>query len=191
MTTKHVVADDVFGTIAKRQWELNRRVLEGTLDPEWVASELQRVIEGQGIAEVYHVVVDYSQSLADMIAACHCYWVNDDITQNHFPILGEGKIENYLVLVHLNRFASTEEVLKELDGRGLRAVTIVELLAFGAKFPDKQREFPIISLGSVWQRQDGHRLVAYLHERSSMRGLYLYDFEDHWHGCCRFLALRK
>ena len=46
MTTKHVVANDVLGKIAKRWWEVFRRVMEGTLDPEVVADGLQRIAEG-------------------------------------------------------------------------------------------------------------------------------------------------
>lgn len=191
MTTKHVVADDVFGTIAKRQWELNRRVLEGTLDPAWVASELQRVVEGRGSNEVYHVIVDYGMSLADMIWAGKYDWVNSDITSEHFPITGSGKIEGDLVLVHLNRSASTDEVRKELESRGLRPATIAELLAFGVKYPNKQREFPIIALGSVWQRPVGRCHVAGLGGSASRRDLRLYWCEDGWDGGCRFLASRK
>jgi hypothetical protein len=142
-------------------------------------------------AEVFKVVVDYSQTLADMIAAGKYDWVNSDITQEHFPVKGEGKVESELVLVHLNRTASTEEVLKELDNRGLQPATIAELLAFGAKYPDKQKEFPIIALGSVWQPPHGHRLVAYLHEHASDRHLYLFWYERGWPGSSRFLASRK
>lgn len=45
MTTRVVVTDDKLGQVATKQWELFRRVKEGTLDPEWVAAELQRIIE--------------------------------------------------------------------------------------------------------------------------------------------------
>lgn len=47
MTTKHVVADDLLGKLSRKQWELQRRVQEGTLSAEKVLSELQRLIEGQ------------------------------------------------------------------------------------------------------------------------------------------------
>lgn len=47
MTTKHVVADDLLGQVARKQWELTRRVLEGTLDPERVLQSLQQLVEGR------------------------------------------------------------------------------------------------------------------------------------------------
>ena len=46
MTTKHVVADDQLGQIARRWWEVNRRLMEGTLNPTLVAHNLQVTIEG-------------------------------------------------------------------------------------------------------------------------------------------------
>ncbi len=47
MTTKHVVANDALGKITKRWWEVIRRVMEGTLDPDVVADSLQRIVEGK------------------------------------------------------------------------------------------------------------------------------------------------
>jgi len=47
MTTKHVVADDILGQVARKQQELTRRVLEGTLDPKRVLQALQQLIEGR------------------------------------------------------------------------------------------------------------------------------------------------
>ena len=46
MTTKHVVANDALGKITKRWWEVLRRVMEGTLDPDAVATALQKIAEG-------------------------------------------------------------------------------------------------------------------------------------------------
>lgn len=45
--TTHVVADDVLGGVARKQWELDRRVLEGSLDPAYVTAALQEVLEGK------------------------------------------------------------------------------------------------------------------------------------------------
>src|SRR3989344_693600 len=46
MTTKHVVANDGLGKITKRWWEVLRRVMEGTLEPDAVATALQKIAEG-------------------------------------------------------------------------------------------------------------------------------------------------
>lgn len=45
MTTKHVVEDGVLGKIARKQWEIQRRILEGTLSPDEVIRRLQSIVE--------------------------------------------------------------------------------------------------------------------------------------------------
>lgn len=141
--------------------------------------------------EVFQVVVDYSQTLSDMIASGHYDWVNSDITKEHFPITGNGTVDLTPELIHFGKSMGTDNVLKDLDSRGLRPATLSELLAFGAKFPEKQREFPIIGLGSVWTFSDGHRRVPFLCEDVALRELSLYWDDGGWIGDGRFLAVRK
>jgi hypothetical protein len=43
--TTHIVADDTLGTISRRMWEVQRRLLEGTLEPSFVARNLQSIVE--------------------------------------------------------------------------------------------------------------------------------------------------
>src|SRR3989344_911221 len=43
--TTHIVADDTLGTISRRMWEVERRLLEGTLEPSFVARNLQSIVE--------------------------------------------------------------------------------------------------------------------------------------------------
>lgn len=45
--TAHVVDHDTLGRISRKQWELTRRVLEGTLDPNQVEQALQGIIENR------------------------------------------------------------------------------------------------------------------------------------------------
>ena len=45
--TTHIVADDTLGTISRRMWEVQRRLLEGTLDPSFVARNLQSIVEAK------------------------------------------------------------------------------------------------------------------------------------------------
>ncbi len=47
--TKHIVADDILGTISRRSWEIQRRVMEGTLDPSFVTRNQQRIAEAQEV----------------------------------------------------------------------------------------------------------------------------------------------
>lgn len=194
--TRKRVTDEEYGMLSRRLTELSRRVDEGTLPFEATMAGLQRLVEGQEIndqktGEVFQVIINYSKTFANMIKTGKYDWVNNDITQEHFPITGEGTIELKAELIHFGKTMSTDNVLKELDRRGLRPATLPELLAFGEKYPEKQREFPVVSLGSVWTVSSGNRRIPYLDESDSERSLYLnwYDFD--WDDGCRFLAVRK
>lgn len=48
--TKHVVADDALGMVNRRRWEIERRLMEGTLDPSFVARNFQTIAEGSDVA---------------------------------------------------------------------------------------------------------------------------------------------
>lgn len=144
----------------------------------------------------FKVTVDYSQSIAEMVAAGKYDWKNDDITEKHFPSpkLPAGfptKVELNLELIHFNRVISSDEALAELKKQGLRPATLRELLAFAVSYPEKQREFPIVALGSVWRRWDGSRCVPCLWGGSVGRYLGLGYFGDGWGGYDRFLAVRE
>src|SRR3989338_249854 len=71
----------------------------------------------------FSILVDYTQSLAQMIAAGKYDWVNSDITDQHFPppsiptglpVMAEIKLE----LLHFNRPISSKEALNEMDKQG-------------------------------------------------------------------------
>lgn len=142
-------------------------------------------------ASAFTVVVDYTKSLADMIAAGRYDRQNDNITAKHFLVSGSGQVTVGLELVHFGKDMSTEDVLVELDKRNLRPATLPELLAFGAKYPDEQRKYPIIALGSVWSDWSGGRSVVCLAGRAGGRGLNLRYSDRGWNDQCCFLAASK
>lgn len=199
--TRKSVLDEQYGQLWRRLEEVARRVDEGTIQFEPTMAYLQAIVEerlGGAIPPVpvpanpCPVVVDYDLSLADMIATGIYDWTNSDITAEHFPFIGEGKAEMAIELVHFGRIIEDgDECLRELDKMGLRAATLPELLAFGAKYPDMQRRFPVVALGSIWQRRDGDRNVPALWERDRGRRLDLRWFEHRWREHCRFAAVRK
>ncbi len=146
--------------------------------------------DGRKTVNGYLVTVDYRQSLKAMIQAGHYDWVNSDITEKHFPV-ASGPTEVSIELIHFDRAMTSEEVLAELDRRGLRPATLPELLAFGAKYPQKQREFPIVALASVWRYWVGGRRVPYLWSNAVERSLDLDWLDLRWGAHCRFAAVRK
>ncbi len=93
--------------------------------------------------------------------------------------------------VHLNRDATAWAVLAEMDHLGLRPALFPELLAFAVKYPDEQRKFRIVALGSIMILYD-RRWVAYLGEDDHERDLDLSTIVGiDWSMGTRFLAVRK
>ncbi len=92
--------------------------------------------------------------------------------------------------VHLDRDASNDEVLAEIDKRGLRPALPEELFAFNATYPEEMTKFPIVALGSGAD-VCGHCNVAYLWCTDPGRSLDLNYVDFGWHDHYRFLAVRK
>lgn len=145
----------------------------------------------QKAKDIFRVLVDYYRSLEDMIAAGKYDYANPDINAKHFPVAKHGKEDVAVELVHFDRNISSDEAIPELDKMGFRPATLPELLAFGEKYPDVQRRFPVVALGSVWLRLSGRRNVACLWGDSTERGLTLSWFEGDWLARYRFASVRK
>jgi hypothetical protein len=103
---------------------------------------------------------------------------------------GKGKVDVNLELVHFNKRINSDDAIAELKRQGLRPATLWELLAFGSAYKEKQREFPIVALGSIW-RDLGDRHAPCLWSNSDERYLYLYWYDDEWYGYCRFAVVRE
>ena len=145
---------------------------------------------GVALPEQLMLSVDYSRSLEVMIAAGHFDWTNSDITAKRFPVVGKGVEQFEAKLFHFNRNVSSEQAVEAIKADGWEPAQIEHLLAFGEKYPEEQRKYPIIALGSV-ARVGGHRRVPCLHRRGAERYLYLRWWDYGWFGYFRFLAVRK
>lgn len=164
--------------------------LRRILSDKSVARQIAELLVDKPADVTYPLEIDYTQSLEAMVAAGRYDYVNPDITADHFPVAsGEKSVE--AVLVHLDRNASDEEVLRELDRRGLRPGTLRELAVFGEQHSDEQRQYPIVALGSVWTAPQGHRNVGSLWENPGNRKLYLHWLGSDWNPNYRFLGVRK
>ena len=143
------------------------------------------------LGNIFSLTLNYYLPLAEAIARGKYDGVNSDIPEEHFPKTRTGTTElEEAQLVHFNRPIDSDDALKELDKMGLRPGELPELLAFGAKYPEKQKEFPIIALGSVWRRR-GLRDVPVLWSDSGGRNLLLLWYDSWWFDSYRFLAFRK
>jgi hypothetical protein len=166
------------------------RFLRGELMvSERIGSELKK-------GDVFRLTVDYSQSLEEMVAAGHYDWKNGNITAKRFPIVGKGVVKFESHYFHFDRNISSESAVKEIEGADTAnpwsPAKAEHVLSHGKTFPDEQRKFPIIGLGSV-AKVYGYRLVPVLDGDDSKRSLYLnlHLWNADWHPAVRFLAVRK
>ncbi|MBW3537948.1 hypothetical protein KY386_00470 [Candidatus Parcubacteria bacterium] len=178
---------------AVRSNQLFEMFKTGVRPAEEVLALLQRGINGQFTDALLSgncpLVIDFDRSIAEMVAAGGYDHANDDITYEHFPVSESGTVKACAIFVHLNRVVTDAEVvLAEIDRLGLRPGTMPELLALGAHYPDLQRQFPIVALGSVWTNPHGRRGVGCLWSSSPLRYLDLHWFGDRWYSHDRFLA---
>ncbi len=141
--------------------------------------------------EVLTVTVNRDRTIADSVVAGKYTYQNNDINDTNFPRTGAGTESTEIILVHFDKSISTEKALAELEKRNLRPADVQELLAIGEQHPEKQRQFPIICLGSVWQNSDGDRYVPCLGRNGSDRELDLGGVGFDWLDVCRFAAVRK
>lgn len=150
------------------------------------------------LSDIRPVTVDYGSPQSDeeraqlftaMIAACGFDYVNPNITVANFPLSGTVQVEEEIIVLHFNRDIGSEAVIAEMAKLGLEPARLEHACAFGKKYPDVQREYPIVFLGSSCL-VDGHRHVPCLYGYDSLRRLYLHCFDYGWHGLYRFAAVR-
>jgi hypothetical protein len=135
--------------------------------------------------EARTVTVDYRQTLEQMIAAGGYDHVNRHITQSSFPVAPGGDAERELTLVHIGRVVSTDELMHELEDLAVRSGRIEELLAFGAAYPQAQRQYPIVAVGAL----DEYHRRPFLWGSPRVRHHDLRFDEKIWGGNIRFLTV--
>lgn len=162
-----------------------------TPDGEKILDEFIKLIVG-GTRQTFKVLVDYTKTLAEMIKAGQYDWVNENITQDHFSVHGSGQKEVEIVLFHFNRDIASEQVIVEMEQAGFRPAKVEELLSLGASYPDLQKQFPVVALGSVWQGPRVLRYVPFLYRDGAERRFLDLSWSGHgWRGRSRFAAVRK
>ena len=139
---------------------------------------------------IFSISVNYDLSVESLVAQGKYDWKSSYITSKNFSTTRKGEATLNLELVPLNQVLTSEEVIAELKKQGLRPAELHELLAFGAKYPDEQKKYLIVALGSVWRDWSGDRGVAYLYGGCDERGLSLHFFVRRWSVYRRFLAVR-
>lgn len=143
------------------------------------------------INEQYPVTIDYSKSIEQMIADGQYGWSSDRINGENFSVEGDQIVEIKLEFFRFDGETCISDVRAKLDKLGLRPATIEELLAFGATYPEIQREFTVIAAGSWFVPPYGQRHAQWpcLDRFWSKRRLDL--LSNGTYSTARYLAVRK
>jgi hypothetical protein len=142
-------------------------------------------------SETFPVTVNYDLTVEAAVDAGNYQGVNSSITSKNFPPSRHGQENLEILLVRYDRRMTSESVLEELDRENLRPAELPEFLAFGATYPEVQRKFSVVGLGSVWCDRKGYRNVPCLYTASEGRYLDLHWWDDGWYSYSRFAAIRK
>ncbi len=138
----------------------------------------------------FPVEIDYSRTLAQMIAAGKYYAANVSIDDRFFHIQGEGKKKVVLEIVRFHWAISGDEARSLIQKRGLQPARLEHLLAFGAAYPLEQKKYSIVALGTVW-KSGKDKFTAFLYYGVKLRWLRLNWGVDEWEADFAFLAIGR
>lgn len=142
----------------------------------------------------FSVEVDFSIPLLKQISRGRYAVVSDLVNARNYPPSDSGLTgvrPCRMRLFRLRRKMTEKKVLADLARKGARPARLEELLAFGVKYPDFQRRFPVVGLGSKWFDGDGRASVPVLGMAFAGRSLDLCWAapKDCWHPFFRMLAI--
>ena len=138
--------------------------------------------------------VDYRLTFKQMFDACNFKSSEAILRERNFPFSAvlNPRLETITVkLFYFNRGFHAEDAILVMKKNGYRPATIAELFAFSCAYPDLQRRFPIIALGSVMKDKNGDFCSPFIvgPKCNSQIGVF-------WNGSgcyrfCRFLAVKQ
>jgi len=119
-------------------------------------------------------------------------WRNSDLREEWFPVTADqvGKWEWRLFHFNFNCKIPSRKASFLIKENAFELGQIGHILAFGEKYPEEQRKFPIIGLGSVAGFDVDHYVPA-LGIFGAERTLNLGWFEGGWSNGHRFLGVRR
>lgn len=139
----------------------------------------------------FTVTVNYDQTVEELIKVGKYDWKNNNIISSYFASAEKGQVGVTIHLFNFDHDISSEDAIREMEGKGFRPATLKELLTLGAAHPDLQRSNPIVALGSIWRRPARDVCVPCLNGDRRSRDLCLYWWIGDWDSTWRFAAVRK
>ena len=155
---------------------------------------------GSLLRSTYIVPVDYellhwqqiNTAKFDFVARYHGNLIRQYPNRHLFPS-PQGQIKQPITLFSFGGDIDkeTESVIASMDRFGLRPTLSSETLAFARSFPEVQRQFRLVGLGSMWTDLQCDPCAMCLCEVSGRRGVRLYPWYRRWNKDYRFLTVPK
>lgn len=165
------------------------RILSGELKIQLLSTTSDQAITPP-VEDDQFLTVEADLGFEDRITRGQYGWRNSDLTEKRFPVTAEQVGDWEWKLFHFDRDISSEDAIRLMKEDGYDAGQIGHILTFGEKYPDEQRKYPIIGLGSV-AGVSLRRLVPGLWSARGRRLLRLYWFVSDWPRLFRFLGVRR
>lgn len=166
-----------------------RKILSGELKIQLLSTTAEAIAVPTDVEQFMTVNPDLA--FAERITRGNYGWTNSDLTEKKFPVTEDQHGEWEWKLFHFGRDISSEEAIRLMKEDCYDAGQIGHILTFGEKYPEEQRKFPIIGLGSV-AKVCLYRLVPGLWRDGGGRALYLCLFGGDWDDDdFRFLGVRR
>lgn len=140
---------------------------------------------------IFTVVVDYSRTFEEMIAAGGYKKVHKQITSDNFPIRGRGRRKRDVFLFRFYGLTKKEGAIAKMAKEGFRPAKAEELLALGEAYPLLQTYFPIVGFGSGIKGSHKSFNVICLDVSEEGRALYLGWFKGGWPDYFVFAGVKK
>lgn len=128
-------------------------------------------------------------TIAELVEAGRYDWVNEDVSDDHFPNVLDTISRVGLKLFNFDRRISTEEVVLAMKKEGFVAANAAELLSLGNQYKNLQKQFPLVALGQRWDFSPKNSFVLCLAWHGLLRRIYLLtQHKREWPAHTRFVA---
>lgn len=136
------------------------------------------------------LTVDPDLTFEDRIARGNYYWCHNDLTEKQFPVTEDQYGKWRWKRFRFHRRISSAAAIRLMKENGYDAAQIGHIFAFGEKYPEEQRLYPIAALGSVYLVDAYHRIPE-LGGGGGQRTLSLKKLNSDWDDFYCFLGVRR
>lgn len=141
---------------------------------------------------VFNLTVDYTKTFNQTIKKGKYGRTMPDTIKYTVPKELVGKKFNLTATLFVfNKKQRSTEIVTKIYKEGYRPAYFMELLSYGYQYPEMQKNFPIVALGTNIIDGNQNTRVPYLYVSYDDRALYMYVDDYPWLPECRFLAIKE